>query len=296
MFSRIYHNSNNQKSHILLRLHDSTDRGGILKRFVKACMLTSLVFVLFLNGIIAQDMPSNYPSESPCSFGTVVHIGDPDVGLSLDAFSWHADQLPLDLGYWDIGPVPRMYDEGDVVYLHIGGAVSCSDTHIASNDIRLTPFGNYEAGSKVAATDNDIGQILNTLPDYYGIYFMDLHGISDQYDAGDTAYFKVRTNPYRTQTNDIRVTPIPTKGLLAGTKVKNFDEDHDKPIIQMVCFPVMSDPWWPVANIRFYNVNGNVNAVGAPVYDQPDIVYVDVPGPRIAGEVSPGDIRLTPCF
>ncbi len=47
----------------------------------------------------------------------------------------------------------------------------------------------------------------------------------------------------------------------------------------------------PIAQLAFFNANGNVAAVpvGAPIYDEQDLVYLDI---APIGFVSPNDVRL----
>ena len=54
----------------------------------------------------------------------------------------------------------------------------------------------------------------------------------------------------------------------------------------------------PVASLRFYNANGNVDGMGRPVYGYEDDVYIDISLPNAAsggltfGFVVPNDVRL----
>ena len=277
---------------------------------VKACLFTSLILALSLAGSVAEDSPQCPPLMNSCGFGTWVLAGDPNLGLPLDNFL--GAQGTLNLGYWDIGAESGYFDISDIVYLHIG---TLPDS-ITSNDIRLTPFESDPSGSKVTAADNDIGMALKTLPcstpplSGGGIWYSDMYGITPGFDAGDSVYVKAvstRCGPFiiggsTVMTNDVRVTDILTpKGMLrAGEKVQNLDDDTNNLLSPLVGFPVF---WgWPVsgsvATVRFYNANGNF-ASGIPVYDFPDVVYIDMPfvgGSPAAGAVSPGDLRLTPMY
>lgn len=304
-----------------------------MEKFAKGFLLTSLVLVLCLGGTVGEKEDGLTSQPTTTSFGTVVQSGDPDVGLPLDNFA--SFQSPLNLYFWDIGTESGQFDAEDVVYLNIGNT-----SLVMQNDIRLTPFGTlYPAGSKVTSDSNDIGQKIGLLisdsecGEIGDIFYMDLFGVSGGYDSGDSVYVNaigMGIGPWAgswsgavADTNDVRLTEISNYGLPAGKMVKNFDEDHNKPIFMMVDFPVIFIPGGTggsiagplsIGTIRFYNANGNVKsaatfnvgpgAPGDPIYDRPDVVYIDVPWqrpilpcpsyPPIRGIVSPGDVRLTP--
>lgn len=213
-------------------------------------------------------------------FGSKVVSGDADLGNLLYNFS---SPLNPNLGFWDIGINPGVYDVGDVVYLDMD-----NDSVVDANDIRLTASAAGPAGSKVTATDNDINSPLLALP--FNVFYMELDGIPG-YSLLDTVYLTAGPN---TITNDIRLNKI--DGLCAGSKILDFHGDNNKPVLAMMSFPV--NPWiGPIATIRFYNTNGNYDSTGKPVYDYPDNVYLDVslPGSQPFGFVAVNDIRLTSC-
>jgi len=91
-----------------------------------------------------------------------------------------------------------------------------------------------------------------------------------------------------TITNDVRLNSIGDSA--AGTKVFDFDVDHNKLLSRMilVSFPMDESN---LGALRFYDQNGN------GLYDGPDAVYMDIsfPGKNIAGQVAINDIRLTGC-
>jgi len=220
-------------------------------------------------------------------FGSKVASGDSDVGRFLEDFP--APFNPT-LGYWDIGPNPGMYDDGDIVYLDLLG-----NKIIGANDIRLTAYESNPPGSKVTASDNDINKPLSLLPGASaGIYYADLYG-SQGYDFQDPIYV-LTTAPTvlgaRTSTNDVRLNQI--YGLAPGTKVLDYHPDNDGPAVPMIV-PISAGT--PIATIRFYNTNGNVNGGGKPIYDYADDVYIDVSLSSASGYpfgfVVPNDIRLT---
>ena len=92
----------------------------------------------------------------------------------------------------------------------------------------------------------------------------------------------------QTITNDIRLNSL--GDFAAGTKVVDFDPDHNKLISGKI---LVSFPWdaSDLGALRFYDRNGN------GLYDDPDDVYMDIsfPGGSIAGQVAINDIRLTEC-
>ena len=90
----------------------------------------------------------------------------------------------------------------------------------------------------------------------------------------------------QTITNDIRLNSI--GGSIAGTKVVDFNRDHNKlisPLI-LVTFPPEESN---LGALRFYDQNGN------GLYDGSDDIYMDIsfPGSSSAGQVAINDIRLT---
>jgi hypothetical protein len=239
-------------------------------------MLTGLVLALSLNGALGQ-------------FGSKVMTGDADVGRFLEDFP-----LPLNpnLGYWDTGSNPGIYDDGDTIYLDVLG-----NSLIDANDIRLTDYNGYIAGTKVISADNDINKPLSALPGQAaGIYYVDLYD-SQGYDFRDPVYILAMTPAAlgaRTSTRDVRLGPV--CGLSPGTKVLDYHPDNDGPAIPMI---VPLSAGGPVATIRFYNANGNVDGNGDPIYDYNDDVYIDVSLPSVAmggypfGFVVANNVRLS---
>ncbi|ABK14183.1 MAG: hypothetical protein H5T42_04515 [Methanothrix sp.] len=235
---------------------------------------------------------------SSYDFGSKVDNTSPDLGYPLVDFG--GSQVPIDIGYWDVGPNPQIFDEDDMVYLHFGSAVP---TTINANDIRLTTRSDLglNAGSKVRASDIDCGKPLLPLPApplTAGIYFMDLYGSSPGYDVNDLIYLKTLLPAGITATNDVRLSnAVHYNGtvLSAGTKVLDFHADHNRLIIPMIIgFPIYPPVWQEsIATIRFYNANGNTMN-GVPIYDYNDEVYIDVPfSPLSPGVVSVNDVHLT---
>jgi hypothetical protein len=221
---------------------------------------------------------------SEYAFGTKVLLGDSDLGMPLTLFP--AAQFPRDIGFWDCGVVPGSYDAGDVVYLHVNFGMPAlpvaglaSISTVRANDIRLIPFGNYPAGSKVTPQDNDIGMPLNAFaggPNAQ-ISWLNLYQ-GPQYDLQDPVLINAAPTA-ASKLNDVRLTN--SEGMPAGTKLQDSEPDFGKlyqpPII------AASNPI-PAINIQLFDVNGN------GVYDYPDDVYLLFAG---AAAVPINSVRLT---
>jgi hypothetical protein len=117
-------------------------------------------------------------------FGTKVLPGDYDIGRLIK-------NIPdSTISYWDIGPNPDIYDEGDVVYLDLK-PIGITN----ANDIRLTAFSSLPPGSKVTSLDNDIGKGLIQFK-YPYIGFLNLKG-SVLYDLCDPVYIHILTGYFQ---------------------------------------------------------------------------------------------------
>ena len=98
-----------------------------------------------------------------------------------------------------------------------------------------------------------------------------------------------------TQTNDIRITA--NAGFLPGTRVSNNDPDSGKPLSALKTLvgtgpfggPMSATGTGPVAQLAFFNANGNVDSAGNAIYDEGDTVYLEVQPLFV---VTPNDIRL----
>jgi len=183
-------------------------------------------------------------------------------------------------------------DEGDVIYLYFSPLAAGP---VATNDIRLTSFGAYGAGSKVTAADNDLGKGIVQLRNAR-ICFADVGGVIGSYDSMDTVYI-VRPPTIRTKTGDIRLTSADV--LPAGSVVRDFDPDNNHPVIALTtpAFPITGGAAVLSPTIRFYNRNGNVGPLPLrfQIYDAPDDVYLSI-APSLQpgfGFVAPNDIRLS---
>jgi hypothetical protein len=244
---------------------------------------------------------SGLAAAQPGTFGTKVNAGDPDIGLPLSQFNFFGPQPNAYVFYWDIGSTSAMYDDKDVAYLRFSAA---APAQVQANNIRLTGWGNYPAGSYVKPGDSDIGQaLIMPLPALpagvsSGFYYMDATG-GIGYDMGDPVYLKVQAPVLpRTGTNDIRVTG--NAGFPAGSRVSMNDPDADKPLT-LFKGPIaaatgtlaLASLRFPVAQLAFFNANGNTDVAGNPIYDEGDVVYFDIaPGGVFTPIVSPNDVRL----
>ena len=131
----------------------------------------SLTVFLIVCLILTLDLVNGQESY----FGTKVLPTDADIGRPLfDIYD------KISIGYWDTG-TPG-YDENDVVYLHIAPD---GYNRTRANDLRLTSFEKYLAGSKVTPYDYDMNKPLTPL--MASINYLDSHG-SKAYDLKDPVY------------------------------------------------------------------------------------------------------------
>jgi len=222
-------------------------------------------FILIIGLLLIQI----FASASEYEFGTKVLAQDSDIGRALY-------RLPFaEIMYWDIGPNPGIYDEGDVLYLVF---VAWPPVVIA-NTVRITPFEYYAAGSKVRAGDKDIDMPLTGFIVGHAIVYLDLFG-SSIFDLKDPVYFH-NFGP-NIITNDVRLTNVSNKA--PGTKVINFDPDHSKPWVLLQLLPAFP----PGSLIAYFDVNGNGE------YDYPDDMYLIYPkGLALDPHVRVNSIRLS---
>lgn len=242
------------------------------------CVLgIGLIVILNLGGALALD------------FGSKVVSGDADEGRILESFPGVTGLAPT-IAFLDVSANPGVFDLQDVVYFDFDG-----DLKVDANDLRLTDFDcAHVAGTKVKPADPDFGANLETFADPAGqIYYANFGG-GPGYDNADPVYIKTSPLPKITDSLDVRLTDILYS---AGSKVNATDIDYGKPLTLMVdaSAGAIKLGLGPVAELRFYNANGNVNAMGSPIYDGLDSVYLDIsyPGPGSYGTVSPNDVRLS---
>lgn len=241
-----------------------------MRIWIKLAVAISSAFL-----ILGLAMASQYP------FGTKVVATDNDIGKPLFAMP-----AGTDIRFWDTGVVPG-YDDSDVVYLAAPQASPAPATSVKANDLRLTPFANHPAGSKVNPADNDIGMPLAVFPPGSAIRYLDLFG-GVNYDLSDPVYFNKGTTIF-TLVNDVRLNTTPGTGLFSGTKVFNFQPDLNK-VLGMAPFNLVTLPL-PVgpfnSRLGFFDVNGN------GVYDFWDDVYMNFPQGVPAGTVTVNNLRLS---
>jgi hypothetical protein len=258
-------------------------------------------------------------AEAQGTYGTKVKAGDPDVGLPLSAFGPVGGFISFPpvttqnfafLSYWDVGATPGLFDNEDVIYLQFGSSISPPSRIVRANNIRMTGWGNYAAGSYVKQGDSDIGQQLLpwiAAPPFpavgsTGFYFEDQ--LNNGYTLDDPIYLRAGAPPgLQLGGNDIRITPV--LSFPAGSRVSNSDPDAGSPMSRFylgnppAAGPLTFPPSGPAptgvapiapetAILSFFNANGNTLGPNA-VYDEGDAVYFDI---NPVGVVSPNDVRL----
>jgi hypothetical protein len=194
------------------------------------------------------------------TFGSKVEENDLDESKALNSFAYY------EFAFWDDG-TPG-YDANDPVYIHF----SPGNSIVSENDIRLTRFSDFAAGTKVRRTDIDHDKKLTKFANAEPRYIE--YDSVDGYSLGDPVYLDI--NPGVLGANDIRLTNH--LGYAAGTRIN--DSDADRGMITSTL----------PGSLGFYNSNGNVNSRGAGIYDFVDSVYVDVPP---SDEVTVNDIRIS---
>jgi hypothetical protein len=192
--------------------------------------------------------------------GSKVAAGSLDESLALNAFRYY------EFAFWDDG-TPG-YDINDPVYLHFNPNYRI----VSEGDIRLTPFGNYAASTKVLRTDIDndkkLTRFANAEPRY-----LEHDGI-DGYSLGDPIYLTIR--PGIVSANDVRLASY--LGYAAGSKVTDADADQG--------MPTSTVP----GGLSFYNADGNIDNMGQGIYGTQDNIYLDVPPSNVA---TVNDVRLS---
>ena len=230
-------------------MRDVTFRGGLL---------LTLGLILLVTSVASAD---------ELEYGSKVMAGDTDESRALSPF-----YMGPDLAYWD-GGITGIFDPDDVVYINIDP----TDSVVSEYDVRLTPFGEFPAGSQVSKADNDIGKKLTK----FGmdrvpraeLRYLDVNG-DWAYSLEDPIYLDV--NPGRTNSNDVRITGY--KGYPAGSRIADSDADND--------FPTLTLP----GKLSFFNANGNINNGGFAIYDGSDRVYMDTQDPFYV--VTINDVRM----
>lgn len=226
-------------------------------------VLLIMVSILLVSMTIAQD-----GSGSILRFGSKVQMYDADESKALSRFC-----IDPEFAFYD-GNTRGLFEPEDPVYIHINPRDSTVDV----NDVRLTQFGSFPAGSQVGITDPDVGYPLS----HFGIggfqraevRYFDVNG-NKAYSLDNPVYLNF--NPGIVTSGDIRLTGY--MGYEAGSRVRDSDLDSGKPTALL---PGILD---------FYNANGNINSGGFAIYDANDLVYLDTQYPFLI--VTINDIRLS---
>ena len=95
--------------------------------------------------------------------GSYVKASDPDIGQQLNTWPPLAYALPSapQVGFYYLNIAGTAgYDLEDPVYLKVLSAPNIPLAQLGTNDIRITGYANYPAGSRVSITDPDAGKDL----------------------------------------------------------------------------------------------------------------------------------------
>ena len=228
-------------------------------------LLLAMVFILLSSSAIAQDSTA---IQESLNYGAKVAPQDIDEGQALSPFYIGPEFAFVDLNNNGI------IEPEEPVYVHIDPTIS----RVSENDVRITPFGYFSPGSKVEATDPDHGKEIKK----FGIgrfpaaelRYFDVDG-DKAYSIQDPVYLDL--NPGFVTAGDVRITGY--ESYAAGTRVRDSDQDSDKPTLTL---PGM---------LSFYNTDGNINNGGWAIYSSDDRIYVDTQYPFYS--VTPNDIRMS---
>ena len=235
-------------------------------------VLLVMVFILFVSLAVAQYGGSIWPLNQVygLSFGSKVLPSDPDESKVLNRF-----YVDPDFAFYD-GNTKGLFEPNDPVYIHI----SPTDSVVNVNDVRLTPFGNFPAGSQVGITDPDVGYPLSHFgtKGYPGaeVRYFDVNG-NKTYSLDSSVYLDF--NPGTVTSGDIRLTNSSPMFYGAGTRVKDSEIDSGK---RTELLPGV---------LEFYNANGNTKNDASAAYDSGDLIYMATQSPFL--EVTINDIRLS---
>lgn len=205
--------------------------------------------------------------EEVFSYGSKVITGDLDELRPLNPFI-PPNNSPVPFVYVDANQPPGIGPE-DPVYLHFDPGKPT----IGGDDVRITAFDIYPAGSQVKIGDIDFGYTWASI----GLIprFFDVNG-DGFYSFEDPVYLDRPTLlPPRVSSGDIRLTSY--LGYSAGSWVKDGETDNGVTLSA------------PLGILEFYNANGNL-AGPVAIYDHGDSVYLDV---NPFGVVSVNDVRMS---
>ncbi len=132
--------------------------------------------------------------------GSQVAKADNDIGQPLSKFGTGTTPR-AELRFLDVHG-DRAYSLVDPIYLNVVPG------HINSNDIRITNYQGYTAGSRVADSDLDNGLLTSTLPGM--LSFFNTNGNVNNggyaiYDKGDVVYMDTQYPFYVATINDVRM-------------------------------------------------------------------------------------------
>jgi hypothetical protein len=229
--------------------------------YLTSRLLSLLLMVLFFFSIsaVAQDV---------FGYGSKVLPHEMDEGRALSPFYVGPEFAFVDLNNNGI------IEPDEPVYIHVDPSVS----QVSENDVRITPFGDFSAGSKVNAVDPDHGKALRKFGSgrfpAAEIRYFDVDG-DKGYSIQDPVYLDL--NPGIVSAGDVRITGY--KDNAAGSRVRDSDADSDKPTSTL---PGM---------LCFYNADGNINNGGWAIYSAGDMIYIDTQNPFY--EITPNDVRLS---
>lgn len=206
-------------------------------------------------------------AQEELKYGSKVQLNDVDESRALNPF-----YVAPTLAFVDAGVV-GVFDPGDPVYIHIDP----NSNSVSENDLRITPFGDFPAGSQVELSHPDYGNKLSRfgVSPYPSVELRYFDAKGDKaYSIDDPIYLDV--NPGKVNSGDIRITGY--LGYEAGSRLEDSDIDADKPTSLL---PGM---------FNFFNANGNINNAGWAIYDKGDKIYIDTQYPF--STITINDIRV----